>query len=174
MIEKSNCLQIGTITKTHGIGGELAIVLSDGVFVDNIDAEFLFLDLDGGLVPFEIDTMRDKSDNAILVKFKLFENEKQVQRYKDCAVWMLTDDVAQSDENNGVPLLVGYSVVDANHGLIGVIADMIDLERNPLFVVNGKKGEILIPIADAFIVKIDDDKKEVHLDMPEGLIDLNI
>lgn len=172
MIDKLKCTEIGVLIKSHGIAGEVAILLKDGIYSDMVEANFLFLDLDDGLVPFKVKHIRDKNDNVILVKFVLLSDEKNVKPLIGSAVWITTTDLVESETNSNEGVYIGYRIIDNIHGDIGTIEEIRDPERNPLFVINGDKGEILIPIAEEFIVEIKDDVKEIRTSTPEGLLDL--
>ena len=172
MIDKLNCLQIGSVTKSHGINGEAAILLNEGVYSDQIKASFLFLDLDGGLVPFKVNSIRDKSDSVMLVKFDLCKDEKDIVQLIGSTVWIDKKEVTVDDENLTLGMLIGYTVVDKINGNIGLVKELRDVDRNPLFVVQGKNGEILIPVADEFITEIDDRGKVIYLTTPDGLLEL--
>lgn len=172
MIDKLECTEIGILIKSHGITGEVAIMLREGFYSDQIETNFLFLDVDGGLVPFKVKSIRDKNDEVLLVKFVSYSDEKMVQPFIGSSVWMKSNELIQAEEEIGVGMLVGYKVTEETHGDIGEIVEIRDLDKNPLFVINGEKDEILIPIVDEFIININEDKKIVELKTPEGLLDL--
>jgi 16S rRNA processing protein RimM len=68
--------------------------------------------------------------------------------------------------------VIGFSVIDANHGEIGKIDDVIDLSANPLLqIMNGKK-EVLVPLLPGLVQKVDRKNKKLYIDAPEGLIGL--
>ena len=51
MIKESEVYKIGSITRTHGVRGEVALSFTDDVW-DRADADYLVLRIDGILVPF--------------------------------------------------------------------------------------------------------------------------
>jgi 16S rRNA processing protein RimM len=177
MIDKLNYRHIGTITKTHGVEGELTLRLLPNIDADAVNPYFLFLDLDGGLVPFYLESLRDRGDGSLLVGFEHLNTETKARRLLETDVWIADDDYQEARNDEGdihSSMLVGYSVEDDVHGLLGKIVELRDPERNPLFVVDGAKGEILIPVADEFITGLDQAKKILFISTPEGLIDLNV
>ena len=68
----------------------------------------------------------------------------------------------------------GYNVVDSIKGDIGIVDTVIDLVSNPLLRIEKDKKEILIPIFEGLIQKVDRKKKILYIEAPEGLIDLYI
>ena len=68
--------------------------------------------------------------------------------------------------------VIGFTVVDANYGKIGVVTRINDATAQPLFEIQQGDKEILIPLIDDFIKKVDRQHKEIQVKTPEGLIDL--
>lgn len=69
MLSEADVYKIGTLTRAHGIHGELAFQFTDDVW-DRVEADFLFLRLDGLLVPFFLEEWRFRSDTTALLKFQ--------------------------------------------------------------------------------------------------------
>ncbi len=57
------------LTRTHGVRGELTFQFTDDVW-DRVEADYLFLRLDGLLVPFFLEEWRFRSDRVALLKFE--------------------------------------------------------------------------------------------------------
>jgi 16S rRNA processing protein RimM len=68
--------------------------------------------------------------------------------------------------------IIGFTAVDRNFGAIGVITGINDTTAQAIFEIDRDGTEILIPMIDDFIKKLDRSKKEIHLEVPNGLIDL--
>ena len=67
---------------------------------------------------------------------------------------------------------IGFKAIDITHGEMGEIVDIDESTINTLFVVEGKKDEILIPAIEDFIEGIDHENKEIVFNLPEGLVSL--
>jgi 16S rRNA processing protein RimM len=176
MIEKEKCRHIGVVSKAHGVEGEVNIKLLNNVEADDVNPEFFFLELDGALVPFYVMSIRDRGDGSLLVGFEDVDNEPAARRLLDVKVWIDDADYAPLMAEDGMvhsTMLIGFKVEDTLHGVLGVIVELRDPERNPLFVIEGAAGEILIPVADEFMTGLDADKKVLYITTPDGLIDLN-
>jgi len=63
-------------------------------------------------------------------------------------------------------------MVDINYGIVGTIVSINDSTAQALFEVENDGREILIPMNDEFIDKIDRKTKTIFVKTPEGLIDL--
>lgn len=77
------------------------------------------------------------------------------------------DEVYESD-------LIGCEVVDATGRVLGVVSDFQETGGAPLLEVKTPAGaELLIPFAKSICTKIDPDSKQIVVDLPDGLLDLN-
>lgn len=57
-------------------------------------------------------------------------------------------------------------------GLLGKIVDVDEATINVLFVIEQENGEeLLLPAHEEFIMGLDKAKKEITVDIPEGLLD---
>lgn len=70
--------------------------------------------------------------------------------------------------------LTDYKVFDKKFGYIGKIERINFIPGNPVLEVFYKQKLIVLPFSENFIDKIDDEKQEVYLSSPEGLIELYI
>jgi 16S rRNA processing protein RimM len=68
--------------------------------------------------------------------------------------------------------IIGFEAEDQRLGTIGEIVGINDSSAQPLFEIKKGEIEILIPMIDHFIVKVDRENKKIILDTPEGLVDL--
>jgi 16S rRNA processing protein RimM len=68
--------------------------------------------------------------------------------------------------------LVGFEVIDDSLGLIGEVKVIYDMETQDLLGVEHKGKEVLIPIQDQIIQKVDKAAKKVYCSLPTGLIDI--
>jgi 16S rRNA processing protein RimM len=67
---------------------------------------------------------------------------------------------------------LGYTLIDDTTGEIGTIAGIDDTTFNTLFVVETPTDELLIPANTDFITAIDEKNKQIHVELPEGLLDI--
>ncbi len=174
MIDKGSCTNIGECVKRHGVKGELIIRLNPQLLIDSIDTEFMYFELDGGLVPFKIKTIRSKSDADILVSFFDTENEETVNRLIPTSVFVENADLQiGTSANNDLSSFVGWRAKDANSDELGIITDIVEITNNPLFVIDNNGSELLIPANDDLISNIDEENKIIILSLPDGLVDIN-
>jgi 16S rRNA processing protein RimM len=69
--------------------------------------------------------------------------------------------------------LVGCDVTDTAGRTIGRVTDVEGpLERSLLIVARGR-GDVMVPMADGIVVKVDTVAKQIVVELPEGLLDVN-
>ena len=73
------------------------------------------------------------------------------------------DEVYQSD-------LIGCEVLDATGRSLGLVSDFEETGCTPLLHI----GDLLIPFANAICTKIDLENKRIVVNLPDGLLDLNV
>ena len=161
--------KIGTLTRTHGIGGELSMNFTDDVW-DRADADYVFLEVDGIQVPFFLEGWRFRSDSVALLKFQDIDNSETANEYVGADVYFPHSLTPEPDEDDEYTWrhFTGWQVVDAQAGPIGIIDYVEDSTVNAIFCVDGK----LVTANEDFIERIDAKERIVYMTLPEGLLDL--
>jgi len=169
----TDTFKIGRIGKTHGVKGEVTFHFTDDVF-DRTDADYVFVETEGLLVPFFFEEYRFRSETTALVKFADIDDANRAAELTGCDVYFdraLCDDT--TDELTWQEL-VGYSLVDsATARPVGEIT-AVDLSTiNTLFEVLSPDGQqLLIPANDELVCDIDRSARTITLRIPEGLLEI--
>ena len=169
MISEQDVYKIGQIGRTHGIKGEVTFNFTDDVW-DRAESEYLFLRVEGILVPFFLEEYRFRSDSTALLKFLDYDSANDVQFLVGCEVFFphaLTPEVGEDDEYTW-RYFTGFEFFDETAGHIGTIDRVDDSTQNVLFQV----GERLIPAAEDWIKDINHKERTISMSLPEGLLDL--
>lgn len=165
MITAAELIEAGKTGKTHGVQGEVACDFE--CELDWNQCRYLVFDMDGILVPFFIESVRDKNTSAKLVKFADIDSEADARKLCGKTVYV-EKSLAADGERLSLDYFVGFSVVDGRLGALGTIDAVDDSTANALFAV----GEQLIPVCEEFIENIDHERKTLHTNLPEGLLSL--
>ena len=172
MISKTDVIPIGQITKPHGISGEMSFSFTTDIF-DREEVPYFIFELEGLLVPFFLTEYRFKSNTTALLKLDGVENDEQARNFAGLTVY-LPKSYLEKVEDTEIELdyFAGFSLIDAEKGLLGVISEVDQTTENVLFVIPMKDDELLIPAGEEYIEEIDHDKKIIYVKLPEGLLDL--
>ena len=167
MIREDDVYKIGRIGKPHGIGGEVTLRFSDGVF-DRVDADYLVLMVDGIFVPFFIEEYRFRSEEVALVKFEDIDTMDRAAELTGCDVFFPRH---LADIDNDVltwSQIVGYDIVDVASGK--VIGRIESVDESTINVLLELADGTLIPAADEFIDDIDHEARKLFMSLPDGLL----
>ncbi len=166
-------IKFGKIIKAHGVDGEILIEINQQFEDIDIQPNFLFIDIDGGLVPFQVVTQRFKNYKETLVYLDTINSEPQATQLNNSYVFVNVDEIDEKTlETTIIHDLDNFEVFDLNHGFIGKVVSIIEINNNPLLEVIYDNKEILIPYHQEIIIEIDENKKSIKIDAPEGLIEL--
>ncbi|SIS64726.1 ribosome maturation factor RimM [Belliella pelovolcani] len=172
-MNKDNCFQLGYIAKVHGLHGEVTIVLD----VDYPEAyegiEHVFIDQKSRLVPFFLEYFDLQPNNKVLAKFEDYNTMDDAEKLVGSELYLpLTALEELGEDQYYFHELIGFEVVDASLGSIGEIKIIYDLQTQDLLGVDHKGKEVLIPIQDGIIQKVDKTAKKVYCQLPEGLLEI--
>lgn len=172
MIELSEVQRIGTIVKPHGVGGEMAVTVPASLcWTDDIDC--LVCSIEGILVPFFLESIREKSNTTILVKFEGYDSVELTSRFMGVTVYMPLRFMAEGDADApSWSSFLDWTVVDSVAGPLGSVHAVDDSTPNILFLVRDGERERIIPANPEWITKVDRKKRTLLYNLPEGLAEL--
>jgi 16S rRNA processing protein RimM len=173
-MDKRNFRKTGTISKVNKKTGELTIIFAGKRSEFELHSEVIFLEIDGGLVPFFVAEEGPISPEYFRVTLEGYNDPEVAQRFVGCKVFLPSDENNQPAGVDGVDLdaLRGFEVFDEKYGLLGEVAAVIESPEQVLLQVFRDDTEILIPFTEAFLLGFDMEKKIISLDLPDGLVDL--
>lgn len=173
-INKSDCVEVGYIQKPHGLKGEIILVFGREFEETIAGTDFLFIDIDGGLVPFYIEEegLNFKSGESAICKLEFVDTLTSARNMVGCKVFVSGEAVAEAADQEFSSPLTGMRVYDQKFGDIGLIGRVDDYSGNLVITVLHTRNEILIPLSDEIITRIDEAKREIYLDCPNGLIEI--
>lgn len=173
MIKEEDVFQIGRLGRAHGVKGEISMQITDDVF-DRVDAEYLFVELDGILVPFFMEEYRFKSDETVLMKFCDIDTQEQARNLTGAKVFFPRA-LSDSDKAGfGWSEIVGFTLIDTISGkAVGTINGVDHSTINTLFSITTTEGEqLLVPAHEELIDEINAQERTVKARLPEGILDI--
>lgn len=167
------CFQLGHIVKTHGIKGQVVAFFDVDFPEDYEDLESVFLEQQGRLVPFFIDTMEAQQKGRFIIKFEDITTIEQAEKLRNTALYLPLDELPELEEDQFYfHDVIGYTVVDANYGDLGIVKEFYDLPQQQLMAMEYLGQEMLIPVIDEIFLRADHDAKKLHINLPEGLLEV--
>jgi 16S rRNA processing protein RimM len=172
-ISKAACIEAGFIKKTHGLSGDVMISFDEGMDGIFEEIEFIYIEIEGLLVPFFIDEFSVRSSITGNLKFANTNTQERAKPLVGCPIFIEREWIEHDDDGFNPMALKGFQVVDTVLGAIGVILDIEDYSGNYVLNVRHLNREVLIPLNEELIHSINWETQTLVMDCPNGLIDLN-
>ncbi|WP_296380662.1 ribosome maturation factor RimM [Winogradskyella sp.] len=172
-MKKEDCFYLGKIVKKYSFKGELLAKLDtdEPDLYDNLDA--IFIDLRGNLVPFFIESSQLHKSDLLRINFEDVNTEADADALMKTELYLPLDLLPKLDGDKFYfHEVIGFTIKDQNYGEVGTLKGINDSTAQSLFEIDRDGIEILIPMNDEFIVKVDRANKTIEVNTPEGLIDL--
>lgn len=172
MVYNANIL-LGRIIKIQGYDGTLTIKLEKG-FEENIPKmESVFLEIEGKPVPFFISSSVYSGGDILKLRFEGFGTYEKVSDFSGCLVFLTSGKEKHATKGDS-DSITGFKVILRDKSIIGTIEEIF---HNPgqdlLKILSPEKKEILIPFHEDLILQIDEKKRTITVELPEGLTEIN-
>ena len=152
-------LQIAKILKSNGTDGGLLIGLHD-IDASEIDLEEpVYITFDGLPVPFFILDITPKGTSKAIIHLNDIRNLEDAEEVVGRHLSLDAEWEEETDDD-----FTGWKVWDRGREL-GVVTGVEPIPGNPCLYV----GDIIFPLHPDFIVSADPAKRELRLELPEGL-----
>jgi 16S rRNA processing protein RimM len=172
-MDKKDFYYLGKITKLFGYKGEVIFYfdVDDVTEYRNLDA--VFIDVNGALIPFLIEKLRLHQGNTAVVRIQDVADIEAAQRLINAELYLPLSTLPKLDGKKFYfHEIIGYTVVDAAAGVVGVVEEVNDQSAQALLVIKEGYREVLFPIVDELIDRLDRKEKKIYVRFPEGLLDL--
>ncbi len=172
-MRKEDCFYLGKIAKKFSFKGEVLIYLDTDEPELYENMESVFVEFNKNLVPFFIENSSIHKNDFLRVQFEDVDNEEEADKLLGAAVYLPLSLLPKLEGNKFYfHEVIGFEIEDLRIGVFGKIQSINDSTAQPLFEVLNGDVEILIPMIDHFLVKIDRDNNKVIMNLPEGLVEM--
>ena len=172
-MRKEDCFYLGKIAKKFSFKGEVLVYLDTDEPELYENMESVFVEFNKNLVPFFIENSSLHKNDFLRVQFEDVDSEEEADSILNCAVYLPLSMLPILEGNQFYfHEVIGFEIEDKRLGVFGKIVSINDSSAQPLFEVVNGTVEILVPMIDQFLVKIDRENKKVVMDLPEGLVEM--
>ena len=164
-------LQVGVISSTHGIRGEVKIFPTTDDVKRFKKLKKVILDTGREHLPLEVESVKFFKQFAI-VKFKGIDNINDIEKYKGKSLLV--------DRENAVKLrkdeyfiadMIGLQVYTEDGEAFGVLKDVLETGANDVYIIDSPKhGEVLVPAIKQCILDVDIEGQNMTIHLMEGLV----
>ncbi|MGI0105502.1 ribosome maturation factor RimM [Salinimicrobium sp. WS361] len=170
---KEECFYLGRIVSKFSFKGEVLIKLDTDEPETYLEMESVFVEYDNNLVPFFIERSSLQKSNLLRVKFEEVDSEEDAEDLMKCDLYLPLNLLPELDDDQFYfHEVIGFTVEDEIYGTVGTLTGVNDTTTQALFEIEKDGKQILIPMNDQFLVKVDKKNKTIYVKTPEGLIDL--
>lgn len=163
---------IGKFITAHGLKGELVLRHELGKKTGLKGLTALFTEeKKNSFIPWFISSAKIKSETEIFIQLEGIDTREKAIPIAQKQVWLPEADFKKFAAKNAPASLLGYTIVNEGDRL-GEILELIEQPHQLLCRLEIKGKEVLIPVHESSLEKLDHRKKEVHVQLPEGLLDI--
>lgn len=163
-------LQVGVITTTHGIRGEVKVypTTDDAHRFDY--QESVLLDTGKELCELEIQRVKYFKQFVIL-KFRDVDNINDIEPYKGKSLYVTRDFAVPLEENEYyIADLIDMDVFLEDGSLFGTLKDVMETGANDVYVIHTTdKKEVLVPAIKDCVKEVDVEQNKMIIHLLKGL-----
>ena len=165
-------LQVGIITQTHGIRGEVKIFPTTDDVNRFKKLKEVILDTGKEKKVLEIESVKFFKNLAIL-KFKDIDNINDIERYKGKSLFVTRKNAVKLGRDEYfISDLIDIDVYDEQDNYLGVLTNVIETGANDVYEVQFEDGrEVLLPAIKQCILNVDIENRKMKVHIMEGLLD---
>ena len=171
-MEKKDFFYFGKITKPHGVKNEFQAIIDTNKPEHFENIEVIFIEIDKALIPYFVNNIRISGRQAI-IKLLDVEFETITNLLVGLSIFLPNDLLPKLPENKFHPHEIkGFNVYDKEKGNIGFVEEIVDMGYQEILKIIFNDKEILIPVVEDIVKKIDRKNKRIEIEAPDGLIDI--
>ncbi|NOT75645.1 MAG: 16S rRNA processing protein RimM [Cyclobacteriaceae bacterium] len=170
-MEIKDYFKIGYIAKTHGLKGEVTIML-DPDCPDLEELKSIFVQTNQQLVPHFIETVSIKGVKAYL-KFEDVSTLEQSTALKGSSLFLAKSDRPKLQRGEFYnDEVVGFEVSDVQEGPLGDVFEVQEAGPNRYLMIMYLNKEVMIPLNGPFIKSVNKSKKKILVELPDGFLEI--
>lgn len=164
--------KIGKLVSVFSLKGELTLQHSLGKKTSLKGLQALFIEEQkGSFIPYFIEATRIKSDTEIYIKVEGIDIREKAAKLVQKEAWLREDDFKKFSSKSAPISFLGFEVIDDQKPL-GKILEVIEQPHQVLCRLEIDGKEVLIPLHENTIEKVDLKKRQITVQLPEGLLDI--
>ena len=164
--------KIGKFVAAHGVKGELVLKHELGKKTSLKGLQTVFIEeRKNSFLPWFIEAAKMKNEEEVLIKLDGVSTREAALKLTQKEVWLTEADAKRYSAKSSPINLLGYTIIN-NKERIGEIREIIEQPHQLLCRVEMKGKEVLIPLHENFLQGINHEKRQVNVDLPEGLIEI--
>jgi 16S rRNA processing protein RimM len=167
-----NYFAIGKLVATFGFRGEMIMKQNLGKKTSLKGLESIFLEENKDqFIPYFIQSTKIKNDDEIYITIEGYDTKEKAAKLLQKQVWMSASDFEKFSGKSAPISFLGYRVIN-NGKELGEIHEVIEQPHQMLCNINIAGKEVLIPLHEETLRRIDKKKRTIEVELPEGLLEV--
>lgn len=172
-MRKEECFYLGKVVSKYSFRGEVLVKLDTDEPEIYENMESVFVSLGNNLVPFFIDRCRLHKSALLRIDFEGVKDEAAADSILGAELYLPLEMLPPLTGNKFYyHEVIGFTLLDKKHGDIGTIKAINDQASQVLFEAEKNGKQLLVPVDDDIVLKVDRAQKTIHVNTPDGLVDL--
>lgn len=163
---------IGQIVGSFGLNGEVVLKHNLGKKTALKGVEVLFIEeAKDKFLPYFITSAKIKNEAEIYIAIDGIATKEAARKINAKKVWLREEDFKKQAGKTAPISLIGYMMIDGKKEL-GNVLEVIEQPLQILCKLEIEGKEVLIPLHQETIRSINHKKKQVVVELPEGLLEV--
>ena len=164
--------KIGKLVAAFGVNGQLILQHELGKKTSLKGLQAIFIEeKKKSFLPWFIESVKIKSDNEVYLSLEGITNREVALKITQKEVWLPEADFKKFAAQSAPANLLGYTIIDIDKTL-GAILEVIEQPHQMLCRLEINSKEVLIPLNENTLQKIDHKKRQVTVTLPDGLLEI--
>ncbi len=164
--------KIGKLVSAFGLKGELILKHHLGKKTSLKGLQALFIEeRKESFIPWFVQQTRPKSADELYVQFTDVTTREAALKLAQKEVWVTEADFKKFSAKSSPINLLGYTVVEDGKTL-GTILEVMEQPHQLLCRIQINDKDVLIPLHEDTLLKIDKKARQVNVQLPEGLLEI--
>lgn len=164
--------KIGKLVAVHGLTGELLLKHELGKKTSLKGLQAVFIEeRKNSFIPWFIASAKIKSDEEIYIKLESINTREAAIKLTQKEIWLPEVDFKKFAAKTAPASLLGYTIIN-NSKPLGEILELIEQPHQLLCRLEINDKEVLIPLHEETLQKVNHAKKEVVVELPDGLLEI--
>jgi 16S rRNA processing protein RimM len=163
-LDLKTAVSVGRVVSAHGVHGDLKVEsLTD--FPERFQVGRR-LWLEGA--PRTVERSRQQG-TMLVVKLQDIDSRTQAEALRGKLLMVPQVQAIEQESVYYLHDIIGLQVVEESGNALGEVVDVLATGSNDVYVVQGRRGEMLLPALDDVIKEVDLRARRMVVDVPEGL-----
>jgi 16S rRNA processing protein RimM len=164
--------KIGKLVSAFGLKGEIILKHNLGKKTSLKGLQALFVEEPkGSFLPWFILSARIKTEDEVYLRFADVTTREGAIKLIQKEAWLTEEDFKKFSAKSSPLNLLGFEIIEEQKTL-GTILEVIEQPHQLLCRVEINNKEVLIPLHENTIKKIDRKTRQIIVELPEGLLEI--